>query len=102
MRAASSARSASICDHVLLVLDDVLVFHEAFDQAVAQRPRGVRVVALEVVQVDEEEVRRAARLRHHVLAIAVFARAFAVAALAAAARRREHRLEEEDAGDARR
>src|SRR4051812_5015886 len=35
----------------LLTLDDLLVLHEAFDQARVQRARDVRVFALEVVEV---------------------------------------------------
>ena len=85
-------------EQLLLRLDDVLVLHEAFDQALVQRPRDVGVVAVEVVQVGPEEVRRAPRLGRHELAVAVLARAVAVALLRAAAGRREHRLQEEDAG----
>ena len=87
-------------EHFLLRLDDRLVLVEGFFEAVAQRQRDVRIVDVEIVQIVPEEMRRAARLRRHELGVAVLPRARHLNAfLRALACRREHGVEQEDAGN---
>ena len=86
-------------ERFLLLLDDELVLEEPLHHRVAQRKRDGRVLQVVVVQIVPEEMRRAPRLGGEELAVAVFLRALAVALLQAVARRREQRLQEEDARD---
>src|SRR5207248_1499582 len=81
-----------LLEGLLLVLDDRLVLHEPFDQAVQERSGNSGVVTLEIVEVHPEEVRRALGLRRHVLTVAIFARILDFALLGALTRGRKHGL----------
>src|SRR5437016_11915596 len=86
-----------LLEGLLLALDDRLVLHEPFDEAVQERSGNGGVVTLEIVEVHPEEVRRSLGLRRHVLAVAILARILDFARLGALARRREHSLHIENA-----
>src|SRR6185437_4318155 len=87
-------------EYLLLGLDDRLVLEETFLEAVAQRQRDIGIVDVEIVQIVPEEVGGAARLRRHELGIAVLPGTFdRNAFFGALACRREHRIEQEDAGN---
>src|SRR4029077_5571103 len=79
-------------DGLLLALDDRLVLHKPFNQAVEQRSGNGRVITLEVVQIGPEKVRGAVGLRRHVLTVAVLPRVLDITFLRPLARGRERRL----------
>ena len=69
---------------------------EGLDETVVQRSRNIRIVQFKVVQIVPEQVRGTARLRGHVLAVTVLARAL-LHRLGAAARGGKKRFHEKNA-----